>query len=394
LSRSAVQFGAGNIGRGFLAQLFTESGLEVVFVDVAATVVEELNARRSYALHIVGSHPETLTIRNVRAVHAADTDRVAEEIVNARVLCTAVGAAALPHIAPVLAAGLTARRIAGGPPVNILLCENLHDAAAHLRGLVAPHLPDSQRDAVLAATGFVHAVVSRMVPVQRPDEQSGDILAVRVEAYKQLPIDASALVGELPPIVGVEPTTRFEAFVERKLYTHNCAHAVLGYLGHMAGHQYGHEALADPRIAPLLRAVLAETSEALVRKHGFSREEQQAHVEDLLARFANTALGDTCRRLARDPLRKLASDDRLVGAARMCEAQGVESRALAWAIVAALRYEDPEDPSAVRLQEAIAALGRDAAIARVCGIERSERLGALIAEAFDNTDRPPIWAGR
>ena len=32
------------------------------------------------------------------------------------------------------------------------------------------------------------------------------------------------------------------AYVERKLYTHNCAHAVLGYLGHIAGITYGYEA--------------------------------------------------------------------------------------------------------------------------------------------------------
>ena len=50
MSRTAVQFGAGNIGRGFLAQLFHESELEVVFVDVAAAVVDGLNARRRYAI--------------------------------------------------------------------------------------------------------------------------------------------------------------------------------------------------------------------------------------------------------------------------------------------------------------------------------------------------------
>ena len=392
MSGSAVQFGAGNIGRGFLAQLFTESGLEVVFVDVATPVVEALNTRRGYLLHIVGDAPETVAIHNVRAVHGADSERVAQEIARAAIVCTAVGAGALPYIAPNLALGLLARHRAGGDAVNILLCENLHNASQVLRELVADRLPEEMRQEILAKTGFVQAVVSRMVPVQTEEERADDLLAVRAEAYKRLPVDAHAVVGTLPSVTGVEVTPMFAALVDRKLYTHNCAHAVLGYLGYVAGCRYGYEALADMRIAALLRAVLAETSEALERRHGFSRAEQSAHVEDLLKRFQNRALGDTCRRLARDPRRKLAPDDRLVGAARLCEAEQVEPRALAWAIVAALRYDDPEDPSAPSIQAIIRERGRDAAVEEVCGIAPAEPLAALIREAFEASE--PFPAGQ
>jgi mannitol-1-phosphate 5-dehydrogenase len=391
VGRSAVQFGAGNIGRGFLAQLFTESSLEVVFVDVSSPLVEALNARRSYSLHIVGDRAETIEIQNVRAVHGADREAVAREIAKAEIICTAVGASALPHIAPTLAAGLIARALEGGKPINILLCENLHDAASRLRGLVAEHLPSHTREQILARTGFVQAVVSRMVPIQTDEERAQDLLAVRAEGYKHLPVDAAAFVDPFPNIVGVEPTFQFEAMVERKLYTHNCAHAVLGYLGCMAGHRYGYEALEDGRIASLLRAVLAETSDALIRKHGFSRETQDAHVQDLSHRFRNRALGDTCLRLARDPMRKLAGDDRLVGAARLCESQNVKPRALAWAIVAALRHSDPDDPSSCEVQRLVRDLGRDAAIKRICGISPDEPLAALVREAFEATEPFPAW---
>ena len=286
------------------------------------------------------------------------------------------------------ARGLLARYRVGRAPVNILLCENLHDAAARLRELVAALLPPEDCADILRRTGFVQAVVSRMVPVQTEAERAEDILAVRAEAYKRLPVDGRAVVGSLPEIAGIEPTHRFDALVERKLYTHNCAHAVLGYLGCMAGHTYGYEALADIRIASLLRAVLAETSEALIRKHGFSREEQDGHVEELLARFRNQALGDTCRRLAKDPLRKLAPGDRLTGAARLCESQGVEPRALAWAIVAALRHEDEDDPSACEMQRILREAARDGAIQQICGIDPAEPLAALVREAFETTEPP------
>ena len=57
MALKAIQFGAGNIGRGFTAQLFTESGYEVVFVDVVDEIVRLINERRSYPIEIVGDSP-------------------------------------------------------------------------------------------------------------------------------------------------------------------------------------------------------------------------------------------------------------------------------------------------------------------------------------------------
>jgi mannitol-1-phosphate 5-dehydrogenase len=387
MAGKAVQFGAGNIGRGFLAQLFVESGLEVVFVDVAEAVVEALNARGEYRIHIVGPGAEEVAIRGVRAVNGRDAERVAEEVAAAAVVCTAVGANALPHVAPALAEGLKRRYARGGEPVNVLLCENLHEAAAVLREAVAKYLPEADREAILERTGFVQAVVSRMVPVQTEAERAEDLLAIRVEAYKRLPVDAGAIVGALPEIVGVEPVSNFEAHVERKLYTHNCAHAVLGYMGYAAGVTYGYEALRDSRIASLLRAVLDETGQALIRKHGFDPKEHAAHVADLLERFENKFLGDTCVRLARDPIRKLAPDDRLTGAARLCESQRIAPKALPWAIAAALRYDAPDDPAAQELQRLLRREGLEATLRQVCGILPGEPLAGRIVEAMETTRR-------
>lgn len=375
----AVQFGAGNIGRGFLAQLFHESGLEVVFVDVAEAVVTTLNERRKYDIEIVGPKASTVPVDNVRAVSGRDLESVATEISEAAIVATAVGANALRSLAPALAAGLLARHNGSGASLNILLCENLHDAAIVLREAVAEALPETERDAILAKTGFVQAVVSRMIPFQQPSAN----LTIKAEAYKRLPVDGAAIVAPFPKIVGIEPVENFTAWVERKLYVHNAAHALLGYLGVAAGHAYGYEALEDERISALLRAALEETGQALISRHGFDPDEHRSHVADLVERFRNRALGDTCARLARDPVRKLAPDDRLVGAARLCESQGVTPVALAWAIAAALRYDDSADPSAPLLQQARRENGLAAAMERFCHIAPHEPLFHLVVEAME-----------
>src|SRR6185503_18856892 len=153
-----------------------------------------------------------------------------------------------------------------------------------------------------------------------------------------LPIDSRVIVAGFPTIAGVEPVDNFGAHVERKLYTHNCAHAALGYLGWLRGIEFGWQALENVEVKSTVDDVLGETGAALVQKHGFDESEHRAHVNDLMGRFANRDLGDTCFRLARDPIRKLAPDDRLVGAARLCESQGVDPIALARVIASALRF--------------------------------------------------------
>jgi mannitol-1-phosphate 5-dehydrogenase len=387
LARTAVQFGAGNIGRGFLAQLFHESGLVVLFVDVASQVINAINARGEYTINIVGDGACRVTIDQIRGLRSTEVGGIAAAIAAAdtEIVCTAVGAVALPLTAPAIAAGIERRYRAGNGPINVLLCENLHNAADVLRAVVSQLLPVADRDSILAETGFVQTVVSRMVPLQTDKDRTLDPLGVRVEAYKRLPVDAEAWVGPNPAssFVGLEAVSPFEAYVERKLFTHNCAHAVLGYLGYAAGHEFGYEALHDSRIEPLLRAVLEETGHALILKHGIDPAEHSEHVADLLRRFDNRELGDTCRRLARDPIRKLAAGDRIVGAARCCESQNVSPTALSWAIAAALRYDAKDDPPAVELQKLLHTEGRDAALKQVCGISPNEPLARLIDEAVD-----------
>lgn len=50
-------YGAGNIGRGFIGQLFYESGYEVSFIDVNMNVIDKLNSDGGYPVYITnGDH--------------------------------------------------------------------------------------------------------------------------------------------------------------------------------------------------------------------------------------------------------------------------------------------------------------------------------------------------
>lgn len=381
--KKAVQFGAGNIGRGFLGQLYSQSGYETVFVDVVPEIIAELNRRREYVIHIVDVHSYEVPVKNVRAVDGRDVKAVAKEILDADLMGTAVGVKALPAVASTIAAGLAERaRRSDAPPINILICENLLDAGSFLKKEVLKHVDAHTETYIENSVGFVETVISRMVPVVTPEQRAQDVLYVAVEEYARLPVDRKAFVGEIPNILGMEPYDNLHAYEERKLFTHNCAHALCGYWGYQKGHKYVWQAATDAEIREKVLKGVWESGEALVKKHGFTHEQHEDHINDLLRRFANKALGDTVERIARDPIRKLGRRDRLVGSALLALEYGIEPRYLVQGIIAALRYDNPRDEAAMRLQEMLQRNGLDYILENVCGLSRDEKLYHMIKEAY------------
>ena len=75
----AVMFGAGNIGRGFIGQLFSESGYEVVFVDVVQELLDLFNREHHYRLQTVSNEgSKDYSIGPVSGVDSRNQAAVAE----------------------------------------------------------------------------------------------------------------------------------------------------------------------------------------------------------------------------------------------------------------------------------------------------------------------------
>ena len=175
--KTLVQFGAGNIGRSFLGQLFAQSGYEVVFVDIDDRLVDGLNRRRAYRVVIKQTDrpDEILRIENVRAVHGKDQAGVTREVAEADVLATSVGSRALPAVIPTIAAGLVQRRNRyGDRPLDIIIAENLHSAAAYFRRALREHLPGDYR--LDKWVGLVETSIGKMVPIMREKDIAEDPL--------------------------------------------------------------------------------------------------------------------------------------------------------------------------------------------------------------------------
>ncbi len=359
MSNNAVIIGAGNIGRGFLGQIFFEAGWNTCYVDVSANVVDALNERGEYPLDIVRTGgSRRLTVGNVRAVNGNDHDAAARVIADCDLCVTCVGAKAIKFIIPNLVRGikLRFRETADSPivgalshseenapspkagiarPFNLLICENLMDADKYIHSLLEPELTPDE----LANVGLVETSVGRMVPIPDPELLKIDPLLVRAEAFATLPCDRDAFVGNIPDVKNIVPVSPFRFVIERKLYIHNMGHAVCAYLGMYKGYTTISEAIADPEIRVIVREAMTESAVALAKRFAMPFDELIEHTNDLIRRFGNTSLGDTCARVGADIPRKLANSDRLTGASlSVIEAGGRPAYIAAGAAAALAKY--------------------------------------------------------
>ena len=319
----AVMYGGGNIGRGFIGQLLSQSGYEVTFVDVVDAVVDTLNRDHKYPVRILSNDGyQDVEVTNVNAVNGNDVEAVAEAIANADIMATAVGARILKFIVPNIVAGLRKRWAMGKASLNIIICENLMDANKVLEEMLKAQLTEEEKIIFDKNVGLVEASIGRMVPVQTEEMKDGDPMRVCVEGYGFLPVDKAAFKGEVPQIANMVPFEPFDFYIKRKLYIHNMGHATCAYLGNLLGLEYIYQAIDVPEIRIIVQNAMLESATALSKAYNVPLEGIICHIEDLLYRFTNKALKDTCARVGGDPARKLSAADRLIGSSVLMQSQG------------------------------------------------------------------------
>ncbi|MFD1950759.1 mannitol dehydrogenase family protein [Sphingomonas arantia] len=214
-----------------------------------------------------------------------------------------------------LAAGLARRRADGAGGLTLVSCDNLSHNGTLLMALLLAFLDAS--DAGLADWTRTHVaapdtMVDRIVPASTAADRATVAAAIGVE-------DAAALVTEPFRQWVIEdrfagPRPRWEAagaqivadvapFELAKLRLLNASHSTLAYAGLQLGHEYVHQAIADP----LLRAfVLAQMrTEAVPGLTPAAGLDPEAYIAAILDRFGNADLHHRLDQIAMDGSQKL-----------------------------------------------------------------------------------------
>ncbi|HCA7671921.1 mannitol-1-phosphate 5-dehydrogenase [Enterobacter hormaechei] len=379
----ALHFGAGNIGRGFIGKLLADAGITLTFADVNQVVLDALNARHSYQVHVVGENEQVETVSGVNAVSSIGDD-VIDLIASVDLVTTAVGPVVLERIAPAVAKGLAKRKAQGvETPLNIIACENMVRGTTQLKGHVLAAVADEDKAWVEAHVGFVDSAVDRIVPPSA--SATNDPLEVTVETFSEWIVDKTQFKGALPTIPGMELTDNLMAFVERKLFTLNTGHAITAYFGKLAGHQTIRDAILDENIRAVVKGAMEESGAVLIKRYGFDADKHAAYIQKILGRFENPYLKDDVERVGRQPLRKLSAGDRLIKPLLGTLEYGLPHANLVKGIAAAMHYRSEQDPQAIELAQLIDDKGAQAALAQISGLDANSDVVAEAVSAYNAT---------
>lgn len=316
--KKLLLFGAGKIGRSFIGQLFSKSAYEIIFADIDQTVVNLINTSCCYKIYIRdNNHPEKeedYTVKNISAIHLSDKANVIQNIIDADIIVLSVGKRGLLSLAELLAEGIKDRyKTRKDFPIDIILAENVRNAAGLLRKRIELCIPEFPSDEYI---GLIETSIGKMVPNMTTENLKKDPLALIAEPYNSLIVDALAFRNPIPDVKGLVPKNNMKAWVDRKLFIHNMGHVTLAFQANAYDPKltYTWEALSISLLWNVTRNTMLQSAKILLKMypHEFTLNQLIAHIDDLLDRFSNKTLGDTIFRVGCDLSRKLGTSDRLM----------------------------------------------------------------------------------
>lgn len=357
MKKKILLVGAGAIGRGYLPWIIDTDQYSLHFVESNPELRNLLQAKDSFlSVMAVKDQLEKKTVPVERCFAPEDQDWAQTEY-----------AAVFVQVGPRNCLSILEQMKVFKCP--IILCEN------------DSHLVDKARQDLGLKNvffGVPDVITSNTAPAELLKE---DPLTVVTEEGVLL-VDEAAGKLEGLDIDWVSESELLNQHWAAKLYIHNTPHCVAAYLGHLVGKTYLHEAMQVPEVQKIVQGSMNEMLRSLKLNWEIPHDYLDWYAEKELRRFSNVLLFDPIKRVAREPLRKLELNGRLIGAANICLSQGFMPSNILVGIMAALFF-DSETDSDSHLPFMRKSMSKETLFSHCLGLRSGEAIELALVRRYD-----------
>ena len=357
-----LMIGAGAVGRGFVAPLLAKVGIPIDFVDTNVALLAIFAGRTEYLSAETGSDGYEFTKVEYGK---ATTPRELRNISDYEAVFISVG--------PRNYLGY-AQLVRDAKIVFVL--ENVRNAGHKL-------LKASRNKRV--RFGIPDVIVSSTAS---PELLCRDRLCT-VSERGMLILEAGADDPNFGDAVFWADAAELEKFWACKFFIHNASHAVAAFLGALSGYTFIHEAMADIWIKWVVEQTMQVITYAIIAEGMVEENFAVAYKECELLRFKNPLLFDPISRVARDPMRKLDGNDRLIQALKLVANVGLDPYPIMIGVNAAIDYGKISKDD-IRFYRYCQSHSPEDILRKVCGLQDDQLIQKTLEVSSNNYLRFPL----
>jgi len=352
-----VIIGAGKTGRGFIARLLQEAGKEVVFIDKDESLVKRLKEEKEFEVRFFGNVRKPYKVKDYQ-VYTWENEKLSEIFrQQVELIFVSVGGQNLKDVGVQLGRILEKDR-----HYYIVTAENASKPSVTLK----------------EAMNIDNVTVSESTVFCTTIEDEG--IHINSENYPYLQCNAELLEGYEPEIDTIKVISNFSNFLTRKLYTYNAASCVIAYLGWKKGYTNYADAANDEEILELLDKNYEVTNRVLCKEFGYDLEDQKEFALLSKNKFCDRTIVDTVARNAREPQRKLADMERVIGPIKLMYKYGEDASVLEKTVAAALTYDNEGEETWKKIKQEKT---MEEILTDICGVERDCEIFKNIMKYLD-----------
>ncbi|HBM76037.1 MAG TPA: mannitol-1-phosphate 5-dehydrogenase [Clostridiaceae bacterium] len=381
----AMIFGAGKIGRGLIAQILKMNNIEYTFVEIDNQLIKKIDELKEYRIHILGSKNKDITMKLPKVIDIRSTQKVCWELTDTDLVFTAVGGRNLINLGNYLGHIFEniIPHIDQSREINIITCENWKYLVTDITNGILSILSDENKIIFKDIVGVSEALSMSISAQPSVEQKQNEPLGIWMQDNWNLMVNKVRFKGDLPNLKGINFIDNFQRLLQQAMYTNNASSAVIAYLGYLKKYTYVADAANDREIENYLNEAYLEINEALIKELHAIPQQQIEFSKRAKQKYQDYMIVDFIERHAKDPIRKLGPDDRLVALAKIAMKNGVLPDAIALGIAAAIYYDNPKDPIAIQLKTMLSDKGPGFILKNICKIDERDELYNLVMSKIE-----------